>query len=56
MNKILAFLISAAFAGAAFAADPAPAAPAKEKTAQQTKMTTCNKDAEGKKGDERKAS
>ena len=39
----------------AFAADPAPAAPAKEKTAQQTKMTTCNKDAEGKKGDERKA-
>ncbi|WP_295959281.1 PsiF family protein [Rhodoferax sp.] len=27
----------------------------KPKTAQQTKMTTCNKDATGKKGDERKA-
>lgn len=36
--------------GAAHAAD-APAA----KTAQQSKMTTCNKDASGKTGDERKA-
>lgn len=36
--------------GAAYAAD-APAA----KTAQQSKMTTCNKDATGKTGDERKA-
>jgi len=36
--------------GAAHAAD-APAA----KTAQQSKMTTCNKDATGKTGDERKA-
>jgi hypothetical protein len=36
--------------GAAHAAD-APAA----KTAQQSKMTTCNKDATGKAGDERKA-
>ena len=35
---------------AAFAADPAPA-----KNAQQSKMATCNKEAEGKKGDERKA-
>lgn len=35
--------------GAAHAAD-APA-----KTAQQTKMATCNKEATGKKGDERKA-
>ncbi len=35
--------------GAAYAAD-APA-----KTAQQTKMATCNKEATGKKGDERKA-
>ncbi|OYU31189.1 MAG: PsiF repeat protein [Comamonadaceae bacterium PBBC2] len=33
------------------AADPAPA----EKTPQQSKMAMCNKDAEGKKGDERKA-
>ncbi len=41
---------------AAYAAD-APAAPAAPavKTAQQSKMVTCNKDATGKKGDERKA-
>jgi uncharacterized protein (DUF1501 family) len=38
-------------AGGAQAADPAPA----EKTPQQNKMAMCNKDAEGKKGDERKA-
>lgn len=55
MNKLLALLISTAFATCAFAADPAPVAPAHEKTAQQTKMATCNKDATGKKGDERKA-
>jgi psiF repeat len=39
------------------AAAPAPAAAAsvaKEPTAQQNKMASCNKDAEGKKGDERK--
>lgn len=56
MNKILAFLISTAFAACAFAADPAPASSAPTgKTAQQQKMTSCNKDATGKKGDERKA-
>ena len=33
----------------------APAAPAAEKTPQQSKMAVCNKEAEGKKGDERKA-
>jgi len=33
------------------AADPVAA----EKTPQQSKMATCNKDADGKKGDERKA-
>jgi hypothetical protein len=33
------------------AADPVAA----DKTPQQSKMATCNKDAEGKKGDERKA-
>ncbi len=54
MNKLLALLVSATFATCAFAADPA-ASPAKEKSAQQTKMTTCNKEATGKKGDERKA-
>ena len=37
--------------GWAQAADPAPA----EKTPQQNKMAMCNKDADGKKGDERKA-
>ncbi len=51
--------------GMAFAADPvkpaaapaaaAAAAPAAEKTPQQSKMATCNKEAEGKKGDDRKA-
>ncbi|MDO8306502.1 PsiF family protein [Herminiimonas sp.] len=58
MNKLLALLISSAFATCAFAADPAaPAAAgaAAGKTAQQTRMTSCNKDAAGKKGDERKA-
>lgn len=33
----------------------AHAADGDAKTAQQSKMGTCNKDAEGKKGDERKA-
>ena len=46
--------------GAAYAASHAGAAPmadtkAKAPTAQQSKMSTCNKEAEGKKGDERKA-
>ncbi len=40
--------------GAAQAAD-APAAGAAAKTPQQNKMGQCNKDAAGKKGDERKA-
>jgi hypothetical protein len=44
-------------AAAATAAAPAPAAPAPaaDKSPQQNKMATCNKEAEGKKGDERKA-
>ena len=42
--------------GAAYAASHAGAAPmADAKTTQQSKMATCNKEAEGKKGDERKA-
>jgi hypothetical protein len=40
-----------AFATASHAADAAT----KPMTAQQTKMATCNKEAAGKKGDERKA-
>ncbi|MBH2011074.1 MAG: phosphate starvation-inducible protein PsiF [Xanthomonadaceae bacterium] len=42
-----------ASAPAVSAASPAVVAPAK--TGQQSKMATCNKDATGKKGDERKA-
>lgn len=38
-------------AGAAASMEPGAA----EKTSQQDKMATCNKDAKGKKGDERKA-
>ena len=50
----------AATAAPAVAATVAPAvapatAPAVEKSAQQNKMAVCNKQAEGKKGDERKA-
>ena len=41
--------------GAAYAAAPAASAPAAGKTAQQSKMVTCNKEAADKKGDERKA-
>ena len=62
MKKILALCalcVSACFASAAFAAAPesasASAAASGPKAAQQTKMATCNADAAGKKGDERKA-
>jgi uncharacterized protein HemX len=53
MKKLLSlcavsFVLSMGAAPAAFAADGA-------KPAQQSKMAVCNKDAEGKKGDERKA-
>lgn len=51
MNKLLFVCLTAFLSAGASAAgaDPAP------KTAQQSKMTTCNADAAGKKGDERKA-
>ncbi len=59
MKKILALCVTACFASAAFAAAPesasASAAASGPKTAQQSKMATCNADAAGKKGDERKA-
>ena len=53
MKKLLSlcavgFILSLSATPAAFAADGA-------KSAQQGKMSLCNKDAEGKKGDERKA-
>jgi hypothetical protein len=53
MKQLIALCIAAAFAGTAFAAAPEAAPVAK--TAQQSKMTSCNADAAGKKGDERKA-
>jgi hypothetical protein len=46
MKKLFVAGLLLAFGGAAFAAEP---------TAQQNKMKTCNADAAGKKGDERKA-
>ncbi len=53
MKKLInaAALCAAAFVLPAQAADAAASAP----TAQQTKMSTCNKDAGEMKGDERKA-
>jgi hypothetical protein len=59
MNKILSVLalgLALASSGA-FAATHAGAPMAEKdgKSAQQNKMVTCNKDAAGKKGDERKA-
>ncbi|SFC75153.1 psiF repeat-containing protein [Polaromonas sp. OV174] len=54
MTKLLS-LIAVTFAFAMGLSPLAQAADAPAKTAQQSKMTTCNKDAEGKKGDERKA-
>jgi hypothetical protein len=50
MKKILALTLTALLAVAAQAADPSPA-----QKAQQERMASCNKEAEGKKGDERKA-
>ncbi len=60
MNKLLSVMVLglSLTAGGAFAAAHAgaPMAGASHaKTEQQTKMTTCNKEAAGKKGDERKA-
>jgi hypothetical protein len=56
-NLIIALALTAAAAGTALAAEtkPAAAAASPAKSAQQQKMAQCNKDAVGKKGDERKA-
>ena len=55
MKKLLAILIAAAVcAGPTFAASHAGAAKSDDNK-QQTKMAVCNKEAEGKKGDARKA-
>ncbi|NUU00361.1 PsiF family protein [Herbaspirillum robiniae] len=50
MKKLLIAITSFALAAPLLLASPAMA-----QTAQQNKMTTCNKDAGDKKGDERKA-
>ncbi|MFB9245909.1 phosphate starvation-inducible protein PsiF [Massilia antarctica] len=52
MKNMLMTCALLAFTSAAFAAPAAAPAP---KSAQQNKMVTCNADASGKKGDERKA-
>lgn len=56
MKPMSILAISLFFSASALAADPTPAtAPAKkEPTAQQQRMSDCNKKAEGKKGDDRK--
>jgi hypothetical protein len=58
MKVLSRLLINAAVLGG-IAAMPAysaeTAAPSKAKTAQQERMVSCNKDAKGKTGDERKA-
>ena len=54
MKKLLS-LTAFAFAATMILSPVAHAQDAPAKTAQQTKMGACNKDAEGKKGDERKA-
>jgi psiF repeat len=53
MKKLLS-LIAVVFAFSAGLSPLAHAADSTAKTPQQNKMATCNKDAEGKKGDERK--
>lgn len=54
MKKLLS-LLAVGFAFSMSLSPLAQAADSSAKTAQQTRMATCNKDAEGKKGDERKA-
>jgi psiF repeat len=53
MKKVIAALTLMLVSSLSLAASHAAAAPAK--TPQQEKMATCNKDATGKTGDERKA-
>ena len=53
MKKLLS-LIAVVFAFSTGLSPLAQAADSAAKTPQQSKMATCNKDAEGKKGDERK--
>jgi hypothetical protein len=50
MKKLFVASLILSLSGAVFAADPSPA-----QAAQQARMKSCNADAAGKKGDERKA-
>ena len=56
MRKLIAVLSCALLAAssAAFAQDKAKKEPSEKQKAQQSKMKDCNKQAEGKKGDDRK--
>jgi hypothetical protein len=54
MKQVLIACLAFSMSAVTFAAPAETAAPA-AKTAQQSKMVTCNADATGKKGDERKA-
>lgn len=54
MKQLLIACVALSLSSIVFAAAPETAATA-AKTAQQSKMVTCNADAAGKKGDERKA-
>ncbi|MFL6708875.1 MAG: PsiF family protein [Massilia sp.] len=54
MKTTLIACFALSLSATAFAGSAAPGAEPAAKTAQQNKMTTCNADAAGKKGDERK--
>ncbi len=55
MKKFLIACAALSISAVAFAAAPAATAEPAAKTTQQNKMVSCNADAAGKKGDERKA-
>ena len=54
MKKLIALLCFAVLAAPAFAQNKAKKEPSEKQKAQQSKMKDCNKQAEGKKGDDRK--
>ena len=54
MNHVVKKLLGALIVAAPFVCNPALAAD-QEMSSQQSKMSMCNKDASGKKGEERKA-
>ena len=54
MKKLIALLCCAMLAAPALAQDKAKKEPSEKQKAQQERMKDCNKQAEGKKGDDRK--